>query len=1133
MRAGNEEAQHSLVFSNITVAQLSEMLIARYTSGNYDADSKSWQQIKPLFLEINQGAFSSTLITGFPTVTLVQQATQLHISCQCKAVAGNLCEHQALVLTAIIRKDDYRAFYDYRLRHDKLRKFAVDYGLQHEKNLDDFFSISITNSSLVIAPKSPALLPVTKESLTSFREMIVPEALPIATDDHNTDIINCVVIKQYKYYKYLFVELYQAKSTKDGKIKNPLTLVPPLDKVWQTEDHGQLRFFTGVNQFQNHLNIKRSETDIAALRAITKNPLGYSFFYHNSDVSDKVTAASIEPTVVKVLPGDLKLTVTLQNQFYEVSGSVKISGKVVLLKDVQLCFTYFVKYDKVLYLVDSLQVINVIELFAKKPDNLLIHQSKFPEFKTQVLSKLEDKIKVEYRHIKPASQSQLEQQGFTGQAEKIIYLSDFGAHVMLIPVMRYGEVEISIRTKRQIYSTDERGREFMVYRNEAEEDDFTSLLIRQHPHLEEQLESDLQYFYLHKKFFLDEDWFLNVFEEWRNHHITILGFNELEGNKLNPHKVKISIKVLSGINWFNTEVGVRFGRTRAALKKIYRAVKNKSKYIQLDDGTLGILPAEWIEKFSKYFNAGEIADEHTIRIPKINFTAIEQLYDAEQLDDGVQDELNIYRNKLANFDAIQHVAVPPDLCGELRPYQRQGLNWLNFLDNFNFGGCLADDMGLGKSIQILAFILLQRHKVSHNTNLLIVPTSLIFNWQQEVEKFAPSLKVCTLYGSERTKQVADFDKYEVVLTTYGTLLSDVNFLKDYNFNYIFLDESQNIKNPESQRYKAVRLLNSRNKIVITGTPVENNTFDLYAQLSFACPGLLGSKQYFKDIYSSPIDSFKSNKRTAELQEKIKPFILRRTKQQVATELPEKTDMVLYCEMKPQQRKIYDAYEKEFREYISATTGDVLKKSSMNVLKGLTRLRQICNSPLLIKGEKMPGDASAKIDMLLEQIEGKQAHHKILVFSQFVTMLDLIKAELIKRGIGYSYLTGQTRNREGVVNAFQTNDNIRVFLISLKAGGTGLNLTEADYVYLVDPWWNPAVENQAIDRCHRIGQDKNIVAVRLICPGTVEEKMMVMQQTKRDLANDLIRTDASVIRSLNKEDLLQLLNHENLPEDQTQ
>jgi SNF2 family DNA or RNA helicase len=354
------------------------------------------------------------------------------------------------------------------------------------------------------------------------------------------------------------------------------------------------------------------------------------------------------------------------------------------------------------------------------------------------------------------------------------------------------------------------------------------------------------------------------------------------------------------------------------------------------------------------------------------------------------------------------------------------------------------------------------------------------------------------------------------------LLSDIRHLKEYRFNYIFLDESQAIKNPGSERYKAARLLQARNRVVLTGTPVENNTFDIFGQLSFACPGLLGNKQHFRDIYSIPIDKFENSKRAAELRQKIRPFILRRTKKQVAKELPEKTEMVIYCEMGDDQRKLYNAREKELRDYISAKDEEEIAKNSMHVLTGLTKLRLICNSPALLKEEEHYGDSSAKIEALMEQIENKSPLHKILVFSQFVSMLNLVRNELEQKNIPFEYLTGQTKDRAERVNAFQDNPNIRVFLISLKAGGTGLNLTEADYVYLVDPWWNPAVENQAIDRCYRIGQNKHVIAVRLICPDTVEEKIMNLQKSKSKLADDLITTETSVFKSLSKAELIGIL-----------
>jgi len=1109
----------TFILQHFTIATLTEAIIYRYCPIDVYPDRVDTRYVLPSVIELNKGVFASkNAALAFDNVSLVQDHNSLALFCDCGAANGKLCEPQVAVLLAVLKKDEYRVFFDERLRYERLRKVAVDYGMEHEPDLDTYFKIEYFNRAVHIAPRSSALLLVTRESMEAMSAVIVPSAEPVVNDEGAV----CVVLKEHKYYKYLFVELYRAQLSKEGKIKNPLMPVAPLDMIWKTGDAEQLKFFTGIHKFQNHLNKEATEADIEALKAIVKNPLGYDFYFHDAAISDNVTASSVFPVKVDLLDDDPKLTVNPNNQFFEISGTVNIAGRVHQLKELATRFTYFVSTGNDLYLVPSLQQLKVIGLLAKNGENLFVHASKFNELQRHVLAKLEDKVSIDYKHIPQATPVQLTDEGFDKQTERIIYLSDFGAHVMIIPVMRYGEVEISIRTYKQIYATDKKGKTFMVKRDDEAENDFMALLLKQHPFFEEQLTDDLQYFYLHKKYFLNEEWFLEVFDDWQKHDITVLGFNELENNKLNPHKFNINIKVLSGLNWFNVVVDGRFGRTKAALKQIYRAVKNKTQYVQLDDGTIGILPAEWIAKFTDYFNSGEIADDDTLQVSKSNFTTIELLFENAMLDERVKDEISVYHRKLDHFDAVQDIVVPTAFNGQLRPYQQQGLNWLNFLDDFNFGGCLADDMGLGKTVQVIAFILSQREKTKHNVNLVVVPTSLIFNWQQEIKKFAPSINVHTIYGPERIKNTQDYDQFEVILTSYGTLIADIVFLRHYGFNYIFLDESQQIKNPESQRYKAARLLKSRNKIVLTGTPIENNTFDIYGQLSFACPGLLGSKLYFKQIYSQPIDMFKSSKRADELQRKIAPFILRRNKHDVATDLPEKTEMVLYCEMKPDQRSIYDAYEKEFRDYISATTGDELKKTPMNVLKGITKLRQLCDSPLLLKDETISSKSSAKIEMLIDEIEGKMQQHKILVFSQFVSMLDLIRKELQTRGIKHSYLTGQTRKRQSVVEEFQNDTEIRVFLVSLKAGGTGLNLTEADYVYLVDPWWNPAVENQAIDRCHRIGQEKNIVAVRLICPDTVEEKIMVLQETKNTLAKNLIRTDASFISSLSKNDLLNLL-----------
>lgn len=1088
-----------------------EAAIARLTAGGLYPEA--YQRIRPVLLEVDRGVFTAD-DEPFPEVIVSREDRVLTLTCPCETLEpARLCRHQGLVLNALANRKEFHVFFDQEKRYLTLREVAADYGLENEPDLDRFFGLEYNQRTLRAFPLNRSLIPVTRDSLRRLGGMPeAPSVRPAAEEQL------CVVLRPHKYYGYLCVELYRAALARNGKPRNPMTPVSPLEQLWTTEEPAAIKFFSGLQILQQKKEgSEAGEAELAALRAIVRNPGRLPFFI--TGMTDKVSATALKPVFVKLLPQDIQLQVEQQGTFFSLTGDIKIGHERFPLQDMVLRLTYFLERDQTLYLVDNLRVLGILELFRKRGEELLIHYTRYETFRKEWLEKIADHIRVDYKYLPEATPGQLAAM----RQQKLIYLSDEGKYVNLTPVMRYGTVEIPIRSKRPIYSVDEQGQEFTVHRDEEAEVAFTALLTRQHPDFDEQQDNDWLFFYLVRYEFLDDNWFLEAFADWRNNGVQILGFNELKENRKNSEKVSVSLKVHSGINWFNIVFNVRYGKARASLKQLYKAVRNRNKYVELDDGTHGLLPAEWLEKFAAYFNSGEIVDEQTLQTSRINFSAIDALYDPEMLDEQARMELAVYREKLNGFEYVRETEVPEELRATLRPYQKFGLDWLNFLDQFGFGGCLADDMGLGKSVQILAFLLSQRKKNVRNTNLLVVPTSLLKNWENEAAKFAPDLKIHVLYGADRERNSHSFDAFEIILTTYGTLVTDAAYLKNYTFNYVILDESQNIKNPESQRHKAARLLKARNRIVVTGTPIENNTFDLFGQLSFACPGLLGSKQYFKDIYGAPIDRFKDRRRAAELQNKIRPFILRRTKNQVAGELPEKTEMVLFCEMGIDQKKIYDAYEKEFRDFVAATTGDDLKKTPMNVLKGLLRLRQICNSPLLpLTKDKLAGEASAKIDILLEQITEKSPRHKILVFSQFVTMLELIRKELDAREIGYCWLTGASRNRGKIVTDFQENPDKRVFLLSLKAGGTGLNLTEADYVYLVDPWWNPAVENQAIDRVHRIGQDKHVIAVRLITPGTVEEKMMKLQATKKDLATDLIHT-GSFFNQLSKDDLLSLLS----------
>ncbi|WP_230688054.1 DEAD/DEAH box helicase [Hymenobacter jeongseonensis] len=1113
---------HKYEFPGRAVVELSSAIIGKHCSVWPTADARTLAAIQPETLALNHGVFTSTVGSGqlrFPTVVVQQEDTGVVVSCACEAPKSALCEHQALVLLSILQRKELRLFFDKAARQQYLLASARDYGLEEDEDLDAHFDLVYSRSSAVaVQPKRPNLYPVTAAAKQELMGHLLPVTrLPVLPSPVGSRLL---ILDRHRYYGHLTIHLAEAATTAMGKLKSPVNLLNPLDGIWQLQNPDEVKFYTALGRFQHNYDEVRSVAGIEALRAIVRNPHALPVYAHKPAVSDKPAAKSLVPVQLRSAKTDLRLRVTQQGDYYEVRGELLLHDEPFDLKTLAVRFEYFLAAREALYLIDDLEVWRVIEFFQKRNNTLLIHQTKFAEFQRGVLANLEDKLHINYGYVRPATPAQRVESGFDQPPEPLLYLTDAGAHVEVLPVLRYGPKEVPILSRRQLYATDELGRPFLLARDAAAEARLLAALLRHYPDFQDQLNQDA--LYVPKTLFLSEEWFLEAFDDWRSHDIAILGFNQLKNNTLNAHKARVKIWVTGETNWFDTVLRVKFGKQQASMQNLHKAVRNKSRYVQLDDGTRGILPQAWLEKFAAYFEAGTVVAEH-IRTPKISFVTLSELYEPQDLTPATQAELARYQAAAADFTGIAPVAVPVALRATLRDYQQQGLNWLNFLDTFHFGGCLADDMGLGKTLQVLAFILLQREKGLAVANLVVVPTSLVFNWQAEVAKFAPSLRVHVLHGANRRPKPQDFYAYDIVLTTYNTVVSDIRWLKEYCFNYVFLDESQAIKNPDSLRYQAACLLQARNRVVLTGTPVENNTYDLYGQLSFACPGLLGSRQHFQDQYATRIDKFKDVRVAQALQRKISPFVLRRTKAQVATELPDKTEMVLYCEMGAEQRRVYEACRQEFRAKLMGLHEETAGKNSVHILQGLTRLRQICNSPALLPEEEYYGPASAKLEVLLEEISGKAPQHKILIFSQFVAMLNLIRTELDQRGIAYEYLTGQTRNRAAAVAAFQEDAGVRVFLISLKAGGTGLNLPAADYVYLVDPWWNPAVENQAIDRSHRIGQTKKVVAVRLICPDTIEEKIMKLQEAKRTLAHDLVKTDAAFFKELTRQELLALVS----------
>ncbi len=595
---------------------------------------------------------------------------------------------------------------------------------------------------------------------------------------------------------------------------------------------------------------------------------------------------------------------------------------------------------------------------------------------------------------------------------------------------------------------------------------------------------------------------------------------EAEG-KLYRNPVSSSVSVSSGIDWFELHGSLNFGEDlEVKLPQLLSALRRGQKVIALGDGSFGVLPEEWLQQYGFLASLGVTEEDH-LRFQRTQTGVLDALL-AARPEITCDETFARLRKEWQNFNGIKPVAAPREFVGQLRDYQREGLGWFEFLQRFKFGGCLADDMGLGKTVQVLA-LLESRRKGNSRPSLVIVPRSLIFNWQQEAARFTPRLRVLTHTGSERIKGNAHFEDYDLILTTYGTLRRDVIHFDEVEFDFVILDEAQAIKNAGTETAKAARLLQSRQRLALSGTPIENHLGELWSLFEFLNPGMLGSASVFQ--FSTSGTQKPDEESRAMLSRALRPFILRRTKQQVAKELPEKLEQTIYCEMDEGQRRQYEKLRDYYRQsLLEKVSHQGINKSKIQILEALLRLRQTACHPALVAGPVDDVSPNAKLDVLLPRLsEVTEEGHKAIVFSQFTSFLSIVRRRLDQQGVAYEYLDGKTRNRGVGVERFQSDPNCKLFLISLRAGGQGLNLTAAEYVFLLDPWWNPAVEAQAIDRAHRIGQTSRVFAYRLITRDTVEEKVLELQATKRELADAIINADNSVIRNITGEDLRLLLS----------
>lgn len=609
-----------------------------------------------------------------------------------------------------------------------------------------------------------------------------------------------------------------------------------------------------------------------------------------------------------------------------------------------------------------------------------------------------------------------------------------------------------------------------------------------------------------------------------------MGWSVLVENKKISTNDKYDFEVSSGIDWFELKGNFQYSQgSVATLGQLLEAFKNKSKYISLDDGSLGLLPEDWFLKYETLLNEA-LVDKNNPQI--LRFNKIRGMILSAWLEN--EERLSTDRSFQAFRKQLEGATHPTKLieahtsfAGELRPYQKQGLGWLQNLQKLSLGGVLADDMGLGKTIQVIAMLCgaYAKNKTLKPT-LIVAPKSLLFNWASEIAKFAPHLDFVIWSSSNRSQNLKDFMSQKFVIVTYDTLRMNIERFKSAEFFYVIVDEAQAIKNAASLSHKACSLLRSQNRLVLTGTPIENSLSDLAALVDFANPGLLGPgiKKYMAKRNPSSEESHFNLK---SLSRALSPIILRRTKAEVLNDLPEKTEKIVFCELNPKQRKIYQElqmhYQKRIKKEISSRG---LARSKLVVLEALLRLRQVACHPNLVEKKSKDFTESAKIDLLLENLEVLLPKgHKVLIFSQFTSLLDLVKQSLGQLHIAFEYLDGKTsqNKRQEIVNDFQNSESRQVFLISLKAGGVGLNLTAADYVFILDPWWNPAVESQAIDRAHRIGQKNKVIAYRFIAKDTIEEKILLLQGQKKDLAKSILDGDSTLMKKLSQEDIEMLLS----------
>ncbi|MEO6229628.1 MAG: SNF2-related protein [Ferruginibacter sp.] len=1111
-----------------------------------EAELLADKQKAKILVAANERIEASVKLDGeeYPLVIQKNDERNFDTSCKCNEDEFPLCVHKTLLFLQLFKQNGPYYFDTIRNWDKEKNKLLQIYGYNLEDDLAGKFEfiykdgkpfLKVLDTSIKrVAQVAPVARPsymqdtrtanepeevATAETPTKRLGIVfnfnagtyphfVLDAIQGDADESNEKLLGKV--EKLDLSKYVNTELFseddkmllqQVRKLQASEVNKYLNRNSPFSGIWENIIH------TEGDELPEETKMLITEYYQPKLKKLFEeqaaNPFVYYLPEHKTFKTENLVEVSLSETFIAP-----QFKIIAKDSDFELQCRFNINGAAQPVTDNECDNSILFLYNHTFYLWQKPEDVIQAEKFIKN-GNIPLKKETWSTQMQKLIMPLTKDYQVEF-------DKSLIKEVKSGEPEVKLMLQEKGDYLVFQPIFTYKGFETKASDKDTITIPDG-DKILIVHRNKEAEQRFLDKLSALHSQFIRPQEGNS--LILKGPDVLKNNWFFLFVDSMKEIKVPVFGFEALRNFRFNTARPSTHIHVSSGLDWFDAKVEIDFEGQRVGISDIKKALSSKQSFVQLSDGTLGILPDEWLKRYSLLFKVGDGKNDK-LRLSKYHMSVIDELYEnrqASELSFALDERFEILRE----FKKIPEIDAPENLEPILRPYQKAGYQWLSYLNDVGWGGILADDMGLGKTVQALTMLQHFKTSTSGLKAIVVCPTTLIYNWENEIRKFTPDLTYRIHHGSMRTRDIVELQKANIVITTYGTLRSDIQVLMKILFDYVVLDESQAIKNPASKVTKAACLLTAKNRLCMSGTPLQNNTFDIFAQMNFLNPGLLGSMDFFRNEFATPIDKFGEQEQKDHLRKLLYPFILRRTKEQVAKDLPEKTETILFCEMEKEQRKIYDAYRNSYRDKIMGVIDEQgIDKSQLTILQGLMKLRQICDSPAILNEEDKYPNHSIKLEELTREISENIGEHKALIFSQFLGMLALIKEKLKEQGVPFEYFDGSTSitERQRAIENFQNNDECRVFLISLKAGGVGLNLTAADYVYIVDPWWNPAVEQQAIDRTHRIGQTKNIFAYRMICIDTIEDKILQLQERKRKLASELISDDVNFVKALSKADV---------------